>query len=242
MAADVSSLVRILNGHLDEQRSQSSDKEEDRRSRGASDLLTKDLLGSSASCSSFSSSRLKSKDVDLDLQVPSGWEKRLDLKSGKVYLQRCNSPISSSSTMTTSSERKPGKEPQSSNLLAGSSPTNTNLELKLVPSYDYQNVCTLDKVKSALERAEKEESAKKRQLTISISSDDEEEEERSSLSSSGLLFAGGCPGCLMYVMISKANPRCPRCDSIVPCPGEMGVRKKVKLDLDLNLSLLPSSP
>lgn len=65
----MSTLVRILNGYLDEQRGVGKE----------SDVVTKDLFGSSTSCSS-SISRIESKDVDLDLQAPSGWEKRLDLK------------------------------------------------------------------------------------------------------------------------------------------------------------------
>lgn len=60
MAADVSSLIRILNG---------ADAID---SPKPTPLITRDLLGG---CSP-----LDSKELDLDMQVPSGWEKRLDLK------------------------------------------------------------------------------------------------------------------------------------------------------------------
>lgn len=60
MAADVSSLIRILNG------ADATD------SPKPTPLITRDLLGG---CSP-----LDSKELDLDMQVPSGWEKRLDLK------------------------------------------------------------------------------------------------------------------------------------------------------------------
>ncbi|KAF9589809.1 hypothetical protein IFM89_028744 [Coptis chinensis] len=90
MAADVTTLVQILNGYLDEQQHLHHHQPKERRM----DLITKDLIGISSS-----------KDLlDLDSQVPSGWEKRLDLKSGKVYLQRSDSPTSSTITTITSNE------------------------------------------------------------------------------------------------------------------------------------------
>lgn len=75
----------------------------------------------------------------------------------------------------------------------------------------YQSVCTLDKVKFALERAEKETLKK-----------------RSSSSPSSQIPAA-CPGCLPYVIASTTNPRCPRCNSIVP--SAMAV-KKPRIDLN----------
>lgn len=228
----MSTLVRILNGYLDEQRGVGKE----------SDIVTKDLFGSSTSCSSLissSTSRVESKDIDLDLQAPSGWEKRLDLKSGKVYLQRSNSPISSSSTAST------GKEVQDLNLPPSSTTSTMDddsvaLDLKLVPSYDYRSVCTLDKVKSALERVKKRSSPPA--ISIDSSSEEEDGGGRISSNSSGLLFAGGCPSCLMYVMISKTNPKCPRCEAIVPTPSPtMCSTKKPRLNLDLNLNLVSSS-
>lgn len=251
MAADVGTLVRILNGYLDEQRSES-------------DAVTKDLFGCSPS--SCSTSRIiGSKDIDLDLQAPSGWEKCLDLKSGKVYLQRSNSPISSSSTATSTGKQvQEIQEVQDLNFPPPPPPCTTStieddgiaLDLKLVPCYDYRSVCTLDKVKSALERVKKRPSPSPSPspvATISVDSSSEEEEvgrissssssKKSLNSSSGLLFAGGCPSCLMYVMISKTNPKCPRCDSIVPISSMCGAssKKKPKLNLDLNLNLVSSS-
>lgn len=65
MAADVTSLVRIMNGYKDDQNESNGG--------GKSTVpMTRDLLGG---CSST----LDSKELDLDLQVPTGWEKRLDL-------------------------------------------------------------------------------------------------------------------------------------------------------------------
>ncbi|KAF8408653.1 hypothetical protein HHK36_004716 [Tetracentron sinense] len=271
MAADVSSLVRILNGYKEEQvRNESTNGK-------SKVLITRDLLGG---CSKF-----RSTELDLDLQVPNGWEKRLDMKifehsffsffpfdeqtpvpsstpilvrsadfrkpsiplflSGKVYLQRCNSPISSSSSSEQKRQHQNRTLPELQDLNFPPSSSSSNLleesclDLKLVPSNNYQSVCTLDKVKSALERAQKE-SGKKRSLSspirCSISSRsssirEEEEQDEEERSSSGLLFAAGCPGCLLYVLISKRNPKCPRCDSIVPSP----ILKKPRIDLNISV-------
>ncbi|XP_012083224.1 uncharacterized protein LOC105642858 [Jatropha curcas] len=124
----------------------------------------------------------------------------------------------------------------------------SNLELKLVSSPSsspssgkYLSVHTLDKVKSALERAEKEPIRKrsttlwKSRLSPSYSSssssmkdlsDDEDEEK---LTSSPV--AAGCPGCLSYVLIMKNNPKCPRCSTVVPLP----MAKKPRIDLNISI-------
>lgn len=61
MAADVSYLVRVMKEY----------KEEDMKAKSTA-LITRDLLGG---CSA-----VDSKELDLDMQVPVGYEKRLDLK------------------------------------------------------------------------------------------------------------------------------------------------------------------
>lgn len=66
MAADVSSLVRIMNG---------ADMNDSGKSTA---LITRDLLGGGFA--------LDSKELDLDMQVPSGWEKRLDLKVPFLFI------------------------------------------------------------------------------------------------------------------------------------------------------------
>ncbi|KAM7499123.1 hypothetical protein LguiA_023537 [Lonicera macranthoides] len=238
MAADVTSLVRIMNGYKDDQNESNGGK--------STVPMTRDLLGG---CSST----LDSKELDLDLQVPTGWEKRLDLTSGKVYLQRCNSPNTSSSSSELKHQNNqtlpklqdlnfPPPSKQALNLF-----DDTNLDLKLVQSSstspaspsNYQSVCTLDKVKSALERAEKE-TIKKRSISMSKSSSppsnssssiketDIDYAEKSSTS-----FAAGCPSCLLYVLISKSNPKCPRCNMTIPLPTIMS--KKPRIDLNISI-------
>ncbi|KAL7593855.1 uncharacterized protein LOC111884965 [Lactuca sativa] len=217
-------------------------------------LITRDLLGGGGGCDHDSS-----KELDLDLHVPSGFEKRLDLKSGKVYLQRCKSPNTSSS----SSDQNQNHNDQTVSKLqdlnfppSSKKPLNlfddSSLDLNLVNLSSssssppaYRSVCTLDKVKFALERAERE-TFKKRSVSISTSKscssptsnssssmketmiiDDDDDNERSSQA-----YAAGCPSCLLYVLISRSNPRCPRCNMTVPSPTSM---KKPRIDLNISI-------
>ena len=73
MAADVTSLVRVLAGgvYKDEKHPTVGNEQNSERSTV---LITRDLLGGS------SKSVAEFQELDLDLQVPNGWEKRLDLK------------------------------------------------------------------------------------------------------------------------------------------------------------------
>lgn len=235
MAAEVSSLFRILNGYKEEKQPQQI------KSGEPNTPITRDLLGG---CS-----KNGSKELDLDLQVPNGWEKRLNLKSGEIYLQRCNSPVSSSHSNSRQQQRSV-PELQDLNFPPNLVEDN-NLDLKLFPSTDYQSVCTLDKVKSALERAERE-SGKKRSLNFgssdlsssricsSLSSPstsvrgggeigDGDEEKSSDSFESGSVLAAGCPSCLLYILISKTNPKCPRCNTLVVPARPL---KKPRIDLN----------
>lgn len=234
MAAEVSSLVRIMNaaanGLLNDSSSSSSSPNK------STALITRDLLGGCRS--------LDSKELDLDLQVPSGWEKRLDLKSGKVYLQRCNS---SSTTLEQQNYQTVGKlqdlnfpptSKQQLNLF-----DEPNLDLKLLlpsssSSPSSSSVCTLEKVKSALERAEKE-TTRKRSISVSMSSSSPTSNSSSSIKDTEInqenistSFAAGCPSCLLYVLISKNDPKCPRCHTNVPLPVAM---KKPRIDLNISI-------
>ncbi|QCD96245.1 uncharacterized protein LOC114177874 [Vigna unguiculata] len=248
MAAEVSSLIRVMGGGYKEEQHRTVGNESHGEKSTA--LITRDLLGGSS---------IESQELDLDLQVPSGWEKRLDLQSGKVYLQKCNTTTIGSPPVSDHklNAKAAGPKLQDLNFPSSSSSSNvllnlfdeSSLDLKLVssslPSSNYQSVCTLDKVKSALERAEKEPIIKKRtsflKPTLSASSpsyssssssireNTQEEESEEKLASSPM--AAGCPGCLSYVMIMKNNPKCPRCNSLVPIPS----MKKPRIDLNISI-------
>lgn len=234
MAAEVSSFVRLINSGESSPAASGSGK-------STAKLVTRDLLGGS-------------KELDLDLQVPAGWEKLLDINSGKVYLQRCNALSSSSSTP----ERKQTDNPIVSKLQDLNYPPavqqqsknsdDATLDLKLVPSpsslpssSNYQSVCTLDKVKFALEKVEKE--SRKRSVSMMLSKGSSPPSSNSSSSikdgeinqedNSPSAFAIGCPSCLMYVLISKTDPKCPRCKTIVPSPPP--IMKKPRIDLNLTI-------
>ena len=129
-----------------------------------------------------------------------------------------------------------------------------SLELTLKrPAAEYQSVCTLEKVRIALERASHRRSrigspppgsssssttttsslAVKRRRELIRKEDEGENDSKSSSSSvaiigpdrcsggaavEGPMFAAACPSCLFYVLTSRANPSCPRCNSAVPPP------------------------
>ncbi|VVA95830.1 unnamed protein product [Arabis nemorensis] len=237
MAADVSSLVRLLSGYKDDR----TVTKETTGAKSTANLTTRDLLGSGGD---------RSLELDLDLQVPTGFEKRLDLKSGKVYLQRCNSTSSSSITNPEQSNQTvptfpdlnfpPNSQSTTKPLLNLFDDTSPELKLlppssrprllsSISPNPNFQSVCTLDKVKSALERAERDPSAmfKKRQSPEDTVSD------HYSTATVASPVAAGCPGCLSYVLVMKNNPKCPRCDTIVPLPANS--MKKPKIDLNISI-------
>ncbi|KAG6768255.1 hypothetical protein NC652_019138 [Populus alba x Populus x berolinensis] len=241
MAAEVSSLVRLFSGYKDDRNAGSEPG-----GAKSTALITRDLLGGATL-------ETESLELDLDLQVPSGWEKRLDLKSGKVYLQRCNpsnSPSPSSDyrhqTNQTVAKLQDLNFPPSPSKATFNLFDEGNLELKLVaspPSSSYRSVCTLDSVKSALERAERE-LGRKRSASLwkssmsppyssSSSSCIREIQEGGNDEKPGAPspVAAGCPGCLSYVLIMKNNPKCPRCNSAVPMP----MVKKPRIDLNISI-------
>lgn len=78
MAADVSTLVRVLTGYNKEDQHRTVGN--DSTGEKSTGLMTRDLLGGSSPSSSSSSKFVESQELDLDLQVPNGWEKRLDLQ------------------------------------------------------------------------------------------------------------------------------------------------------------------
>ncbi|GAB2286618.1 hypothetical protein Dimus_021013 [Dionaea muscipula] len=216
----------------------------------SSALITRDFLGGGGVVLG-----IESEELDLDLHVPSGWEKRLDLKSGRVSIQRCG-PLASSDTLRKHDLHDFHPHSRATlNLLE-----DTSLDLKLVSpnsssSTGYQSVCTLDKVKSALNRAERESSTKNKRSTSTIIFPSSPSNSSSSLSvreiddddiklmlpgrlssltpeQSSLMVAAACPGCLLYVLISKSYPKCPKCSCLIPMPF---MSKKPRIDLNMSI-------
>uniref|UniRef100_A0A6N2LEC5 Uncharacterized protein n=1 Tax=Salix viminalis TaxID=40686 RepID=A0A6N2LEC5_SALVM len=178
-------------------------------------LITKDLLGGF--------SKVSNKDLDLDLQVTKTWDVPVNLK---VCSQRCNSVSSPSPSLNNTKHHKQ-RTTQESEVQDSKFPPlkflkESCLELKLVPSSHCENVCTLDKVKSALQRAEKETMTTKKRSPPPPPP----------TPTPPTLFAAACPGCLQYVITSKTNPKCLSCNFTVPSPL---VTKKPRIDLNASL-------
>ncbi|KAI3804699.1 hypothetical protein L1987_26437 [Smallanthus sonchifolius] len=140
-----------------------------------------------------------------------------DLKSEKDYLQRCRSTSTNRSTDQTGSKLQDLNQPPL-NLL-----DDTNLDLKLVSLSASSPPYTLGEVKFALERAEKEHT-KKRSISMSKTFKETNNDDEA--------YAAGCPSCLLYVLISSRNPKCPRCNMTVPSPTHM---KKPRIDLNITI-------
>ncbi|KAJ0080819.1 hypothetical protein Patl1_11672 [Pistacia atlantica] len=213
MAADVTSFLRL--------RQEPSSNSEI--------LITKDLLGGL--------SNISNSESDLGLKQN---EQRVRCKSPNTPLSSISASENSENKKNHPQETNPDADFQDLNYppsSATSPPQQTHqinhfleetcLDLKLQSSNPYQSVCTLDKVKSALQRAEKQNLEKKRPYSSPSPSPGPL---ISSSSSSGPgMFAAGCPGCLLYVITLKTNPRCPRCNATVPSPVAV---KKAKIDLN----------
>ncbi|KAM0857882.1 hypothetical protein ACQ4PT_048195 [Festuca glaucescens] len=111
----------------------------------------------------------------------------------------------------------------------------------------YHSVCTIEKVKTALERFERgKQGQHQQQLSGSPSSSSvttssvkrgavEQGDgcDSPSAAGGGGMVAAACPRCFLYVLISRSDPRCPRCDSHVPPPPPPTHNKKPRIDLNV---------
>ncbi|XP_051136022.1 uncharacterized protein LOC127254788 isoform X1 [Andrographis paniculata] len=244
MPADFRTLVKKMNGADGNESSDSTAP------------ITRDLLGASRA--------LASKELDLDIQVPLGWEKRLDLKSGRVYLQRCNTNAVLPAVQDPNPIVNPNPRPRlQADLNFPPAPPSrclfdeleASLELKLVPPFpaavapppppaNFEGMCTLERVKSALDRAD-------RKRAISMSASNSKSSSPGSTSSTAAAasasaadlmppeenipttFAVACPQCLIFVLVAVDNLRCPRCNSAVSLPA--AAAKKPRLDLNISI-------
>ncbi|KAK1417950.1 hypothetical protein QVD17_27086 [Tagetes erecta] len=101
--------------------------------------------------------------------------------------------------------------------------THIDLNLNLVTLSSSSQPYTLGNVKHALERAEREHT-RKRLNSMSKSSTTIDADEA---------YATGCPSCLLYVLISSSNPKCPRCNmTLIPSPTTI---KKPRIDLNITI-------
>ncbi|KAM0907999.1 hypothetical protein ACQ4PT_015749 [Festuca glaucescens] len=116
----------------------------------------------------------------------------------------------------------------------------------------YHSVCTIEKVKTALERFERGKQGQHhhpgQQLSGSPSSSsvttssvkrgaveqgDGCDSPSAAAGGGGGMVAAACPRCFLYVLISRSDPRCPRCESHVPPPPAPTHKKKPRIDLNV---------
>ncbi|KAK1645412.1 hypothetical protein QYE76_063217 [Lolium multiflorum] len=132
---------------------------------------------------------------------------------------------------------------------AATTPTAEPASAHAAATTTYHSVCTIEKVKTALERFERgKQGQHHQQLSGSPSSSSvttssvkrgavEQGDGCDSPSAAGGMVAAACPRCFLYVLISRSDPRCPRCDSHVPPPPSAPTHKK-KPRIDLNVGFL----
>ncbi|KAM3310286.1 hypothetical protein ACQJBY_031151 [Aegilops geniculata] len=123
----------------------------------------------------------------------------------------------------------------------------------------YHSVCTIEKVKTALERFERGKqhgqgqghhqhqqhsgagaspssssvttsSVKRRGDAGAVEQGDGCD---SPSAGGGGMVAAACPRCFLYVLIARSDPRCPRCESHVPPPPAPAPKKKPRIDLNV---------
>ncbi|KAE8773029.1 hypothetical protein D1007_54865 [Hordeum vulgare] len=219
MAAEVSSIARMLRGEAGRGGKAGAGK--------APEVVTMDLLGG---CGGDAGG--VDEVVDLEVKVPAGWERRLDLLSGKTFL-----------TPHRHQAAQDGHQDLNLPPTAYTAPAPA-----AAVTTTSAGVCTLDMVRYALECAAAARSARSPDTSssslasTSSSSSSLGKRSRSPPSSTAspaanpAMRACACPSCFTYVLIAEADPWCPRCASKVPPlpskPAAHSSGKKPKIDLN----------
>ncbi|XP_010923769.1 uncharacterized protein [Elaeis guineensis] len=223
MATDVSSLASILSAYKEEEGEGKGERERNL-------VPNRDFIGGCGG---------GAVGVDINFRVPpAGSEKRLDSPTGRIHLQK--SGPSPANGELQDLNLPPACDVAGAGGVAPPPEDSAAMNLNLVA--EYHSVCTLEKVRHALERAERESRGKphQRKMDGSPSSSSSsaastsslkrpEEELDGSDSSGGSLMAARCPRCLFYVLVANRDPRCPGCRSHVPVSAIY--RKKPRIQL-----------
>ncbi|XP_072963381.1 uncharacterized protein [Typha angustifolia] len=220
MAAEVSSVTRTLKRYAEDE-------------KGKRELVTRDLLGGGAVVGNG--------ELDLEIKVVrSGWERRIDLMPAKNYqpLHDLNLPPPPPPPSACASAST-----ADFNLLSAAPSRASHSSSSPAVSAYSSSVCTLDKVRSALERESRGARPAPRSDSSSSPSSSssaaaaakrlQSPPPRDSPISGGEMRAAACPTCLIYVLIAAVDPRCPRCDAQVPAlPVLTQPHKKPRIDLN----------
>lgn len=142
-------------------------------------------------------SEIFSSPVELDepSPLPSGWQKCLSLKTGEVYYTKDNRS-NTKNTRTTPMSRN-GK--------------NTRLDLKLNLSPPRGN---RQQVESPNRSGNSSPTSPPSSCVSTELNNDETVRYSTSPEATSMVLVG-CPRCLMYVMLSETDPKCPKCKSTV---------------------------
>ncbi|XP_074590937.1 uncharacterized protein LOC141846785 [Curcuma longa] len=214
MVAELSSLAPVAESY----------KEESERK---TEIVTLDLLGGRGDPDPDPDPADRA-ELDLELQITAGWARRLVPLSAKPYL----SPPS----------------PPSVGFLGLKQPTAATTAAAAAAPGAYRSVCTLEKVKSALAReslankrsppspsssssSSSSASAAATTITTTSSSAKRPKEAEKEDGHPRAMAVATCPECLLYVLICKSDPWCPRCAAHVPVHG---LKKKPRLDLNFS--------
>eukprot|EP00262_Sarcandra_glabra_P013630 TRINITY_DN3824_c0_g1_i1.p1 TRINITY_DN3824_c0_g1~~TRINITY_DN3824_c0_g1_i1.p1 ORF type:complete len:216 (+),score=27.69 TRINITY_DN3824_c0_g1_i1:93-650(+) len=156
--------------------------------------VTLDLFQSNLSPSSSSSSASSHIDLEEPSPLPLGWQKFLNIKTGAIYYRK-----ESHSGCVDEEMSRNGKNPK--------------LDLKLNLSPPRTSV-------RGPQRAESPVPSPTSPPTSCVSSEHNTGSETDTLRYSNSpeatsMVLVGCPRCLMYVMLSEEDPKCPKCKSTV---------------------------
>lgn len=206
------------------------------RSSASASLETLDLLGGSSS-NCYKS--LEPHELDLEAPLPVGWEKCLDLKTGQIYYLNRSNGRSSSSDPTghpLASPRyavpainfrpsvRPDETPSSakSAIFALSDATFSRLGLHL--TVDLNSPPQQDPVPITVSP----ESDKRPSGLDGLVGPAASKVEKAIALDTSEMITVGCAKCLMFVMLSRTDPRCPNCGSCAALDFLQPMAKKAK--------------
>ncbi|XP_042410914.1 uncharacterized protein LOC122000608 [Zingiber officinale] len=229
MVAEVSSFSRMVDTYKDE-------------GEGKTELVTLDLLGSCGD--NDAATAVAAAEVNLELQIRASGD--ICLATSSAMLPHQQTKLSPASPHLHDLSLAPS-------WLSASSPSRKPHPIATAAAY--HSVCTLEKVKSALERESRlaadgrapvplpdsasppspsqssSSSAPATTITTSSSSAKRRPNEPDETDGEPAMAAAACPECLLYVLICKVEPRCPRCAAHVPVNG---TNKKPRIDLNFS--------
>lgn len=136
-------------------------------------------------------------DLDEHSPLPVGWHKCLDLKTGQIYYREEGS--AAAETMSRN-----GRNPK--------------LELKLnlsPPRVNRQTLESPNRSVSSMSPISPPSSCVSSELNMEAETDPGQALRYSNSPEATSMVLVGCPRCLMYVMLSEEEPKCPKCKSTV---------------------------